>query len=283
MGSLALAPARCPVPCVVVVHDLTPRTLPHRHTLTNRFVFNAYLEGSLEAADAIVAVSAATRDELLKAFPRLEGRVEVIPNGVSDRFAPPGPGSDPRAPRSRHAGGRPYILYLGTLEPRKGIPDLVAAWEILVDRDPEAPDLVLAGGHGWGLGEILSRIAASSHRDRIHLPGYVTDGEAVELLRHAELFVLPSEAEGFGLPLAEAICCGTPSVASDLPVLREVAGGAALHAPVHDPDGLARVMAGALEEETRRRLRARSLERAHGLRWDAAIGAWDALLRRVVR
>ncbi len=280
VGSLALAPRRNPVPSVVVVHDLTPRTLPHRHTLVNRFVFNAYLESSLAEAAAVVAVSRATRDELVAVLPWVEERLAVIPNGVSDRYTPPGPGSDPQGPRSRHAAGRPYILHLGTLEPRKGIPDLVAAWEILVERDSATPDLVLAGGHGWGLREILPRIAASPHRDRIHLPGYVPDAEAVELLRHAELFVLPSEAEGFGLPLAEAICCGAPCVASDLPVLREVAGGAALHAPVHDPEGLAAVMAAALGGEGER-LRRLALERAPRLRWGPAIDAWEQLLDRV--
>ncbi len=281
VGSLAILPRSCPVPAVAVVHDLTPRTLPHRHTLANRFCFNAYLESSLEEAAAVVTVSRATRDELTAAFPWVSERVVVIPNGVAESFSPPPGESDPRPVRARHAGGRPYVLHLGTLEPRKGIATLVAAWELLVEREPGAPDLVLAGGHGWGLREILPRIAASPHRERIHLPGHVSDGDAVELLRHAELVVLPSEAEGFGLPLAEALCCGTPCVASDIPALREVAAGAALLVPPGDPAALAGALAEALASDRNRELRRRALERAPHLRWDTALDAWEDLLLRI--
>ncbi len=281
VGSLAMVPRRCPVPAVAVVHDLTPRLIPHRHTLKNRFCFNAYLEDSLAEAEVVVVPSLATREALLQLFPRVQEKVRVIGEGASERFRPEAAPGEAAAMRARHAGGRPYILALGTLEPRKGIPELVRAWSELALEDPGVPDLVLAGAVGWGAGPILAAVKRSPAASRIHLPGYVPAEDLPALLRSAELFVLPSEAEGFGLPLAEALCCGVPSIASEAPALREVAGGAALHVPAHHPEALARAMRRALAPDERRRLREAALRRAPALRWEPVIAAWRALLEEL--
>ena len=281
VGSLAVLPRRCPVPAVSVVHDLTPRTHPSRHTLANRFCFNAYVEESLERATAVVAVSTATATALVGHFPRVRSRLRCIPNGVDDFFSPPPPADDGAAVRQRVAAGRRYLLHLGTLEPRKGIPTLVDAWDRLLLERPDGPDLVLAGGPGWGTGPILRRVARSPHRDRIHLPGYVGRDTARDLFRHAEAFVLASEAEGFGLPLAEAMSCGAPCVVSDAPALVEVGGGAVLVAPAGDPVELTAAIARCLEPDTAARLRQLSLERASRLRWEPRIREWVELLREV--
>ena len=164
----------------------------------------------------------------------------------------------------------------------KGITDLVAAWESLVEGREEAPDLVIAGKAGWQTEPILERIKASPFAERIHLPGYVSREESRELLRHAAAFVLASEAEGFGLPLAEAVSCGTPAVASDIPVLRESGGEAVLYSPVGDPDALAGALARTLDPDVAARLRARAAERAPELRWEPVVDAWVELLERVV-
>ncbi len=281
VAGLAIAPRRPPVPTVAMVHDLTPRTLPHRHTLANRFCFNAYLETSLEEAAAVVVGTAAVERELLAAFPRVAPKLVRIGYGVDPWFSPPRAHDDGEAVRRRFAGGRPYLLHLGTLEPRKGIPTLVAAWEALVAARPGAPDLVVAGGRGWGTGPILERIRRSPHADRIHLPGYVDRAAARDLLRHAEAFVLASEAEGFGLPLAEALACGTPAIASDIPVLREVAGDAALYAPPGDAGAFAAALAAALEPGRAAALRERALRRAAALSWERVVARWAELLETV--
>ncbi len=282
VAPLGTAPRRCPVPFILVVHDLTPRLLPHRHTLKNRFCFNAWLEDSVHGAAAVVTPSEATREALLAVVPRAADRIRVIGEGADPRFSPEAAPGEAERIRERYAGGRAYILHLGTLEPRKGLPDLVAAWERLASEDPGAPDLVLAGGPGWGTGPILERIARSFLRDRIHLPGYVPDADAPALLRSAELFVLASESEGFGLPLAEALCCGTPCVITRAPALLEVAAGAAHTVPVHDPEALAEGLRAALVPEERERLRRAALERAPALGWEPAVEAWRALVREVV-
>ena len=281
VASLAVAPRRCPAPAIVVVHDLTPRLLPERHTLKNRFCFNAWVEDSVTDAAAVVVPSAATRDALLRAFPRAAERVRVIGEGAAPRFSPEAAPGEADRIRDRYAGGRRYLLHLGTIEPRKGIVDLVAAWERVVRDDPGAPDLVLAGGRGWGAGPILGRIARSPYRDRIHLPGYVPEADTPALLRSAELFVLASEAEGFGLPVAEALRCGTPTVVTAVPALLEVAGGAAAVAPVGDPAALAGVIRRALAPGERDRLRRAALGRAAALGWEDPVAAWRALVREV--
>jgi len=281
IASLAIAPRRCPVPFVVVVHDLTPRLLPGRHTLKNRFCFNAWVEDSLADASAVVVPSGATRDEVLREFPWAAGRVRIIGEGADPRFSPGASPGEAERIRARYAGGRPYVLHLGTLEPRKGILDLVAAWERIAEPGPDAPDLVLAGGEGWRTGPILARIARSPLAGRIHLPGRVPDEDLPALYRSAEVFVLASEAEGFGLPVAEALRCGTPVVVTETPALLEVAGGAALTAPVHDPAALATAIRRALEPAERDRLRAAAIRRAPALGWDGAVAAWRELVREV--
>jgi glycosyltransferase involved in cell wall biosynthesis len=282
VASLAIVPRRCPVPAVAMVHDLTPRTHPGRHTLANRFCFNAYLEESLEQAAAVVVNSRATGDEVLATFPGVGHRLRHIALGVDPAFSPPTADDDGSTTRERFSCGRPYVLALGTIEPRKRIPILVSAWERLVDADPEAPDLVIAGRTGWGARAIMSHIAASAFSDRIHVPGYVPRSAAVDLLRHAEVFALVSEAEGFGLPLAEAICCGAPCVASDVPALREVGGEAALFVPSGDSTALADALRRALELAAATELRRLAAERAHAFAWQPIVAAWRELLEDVV-
>jgi len=283
IASLAVVPRRCPVPAVAMVHDITPRTHPHRHTLANRFCFNAYLEESLERAAVVVAGSAATEDELLAHLPFVRSKLVRISYGVDDFFSPAGAGDDGSATRQRFATGRRYLLHLGTLEPRKGLLDLVRAYERLRGELEDPPELVIAGAPGWGTASIMAAIEASPARPNIHLPGYVDRAQALGLLRHAEVFVLASEVEGFGLPLAEAISCGTPSVASDIPALREAGGGdAALFTPPADPVALAAAIRRALDPVVAGELRRRATAHAAGLRWEPVVDAWDALLERVV-
>ena len=282
IASLAVVPRRCPVPAVAMVHDITPRTHPHHHTLANRFCFNAYLEESLERAAVVVAGSAATEAALLEQLPFVRTKLVRISYGVDGFFSPPAAADDGSATRDRFASGRRYLLHLGTLEPRKGIGDLVRAFETLRSRLADPPELVIAGATGWGTAPIMAAIEASPVRRHIHLPGYVTREQARELLRSTEVFVLASEAEGFGLPLAEAISCGAPAVASDIPALREAGGDAALFTPPGNPAALATAIGRALEPEVAGELRGRAAARAPGLRWEPVVDAWDALLARVV-
>ena len=283
IASLAVVPRRCPVPAVAMVHDITPRTHPHRHTLANRFCFNAYLEESLERAAVVVAGSAATEAALLEQLPFVRGQADS--NLVRRRrllLARRRRRRRLRDARSASPPGSATCCTSGTLEPRKGLVDLVRAYERLRGELEDPPELVIAGAPGWGTASIMAAIEASPARPHIHLPGYVDRAQALGLLRHAEVFVLASEVEGFGLPLAEAISCATPSVASDIPALREAGGQAALFTPPGDPAALATAIGRALDPVVAGELRRRAAAHAAGLRWEPVVDAWDELLERVV-
>ncbi|OFV79379.1 MAG: hypothetical protein A2Y78_15120 [Acidobacteria bacterium RBG_13_68_16] len=281
VATLGVLPRRLVTPNVLVIHDLTPRSHPGRHTLANRFCFNAYFEESLGRAGTLVCVSEATRSAIADVQPRAARRALVIPVGVGPMFSTAAGDSGRDATRRRFARGRPYLVQLGTLEPRKGVATLLAAHGDLVTHSPDAPELVLAGGRGWG-GRWLER-ALARHPDptRVHLPGYVGRDEARDLLRHAEVAVLASDEEGFGLPLAEALACGAACVASDAPALVEVAGGAARHFPRGDAAALSATLCSALEPSARQELREAAKVRAAALGWERPLSAWRELLSRV--
>ena len=197
------------------------------------------------------------------------------------RFGPEGPAAE--TTRRRFAQGRRYVLYLGTLEPRKNVETLVAACERLWSGRRSRPDLVLAGGVGWKTSSLHRRIARSPFRDKIHLAGYAPREVAAELYRAAEVFVFPSLAEGFGLPLLEAMACGVPVVASTAPALLEVGGDAALYAEATDAVGLARQIERALEDRPLAdRLRRAGLARARTFSWTRAAAQTAAVLQEAV-
>ena len=276
VGTLAVLPRRLRLPSALVIHDLTPRTRPADHTMANRFCFNAYFEESVAAADLVVCVSAATRERLAGVMPAQARAARVIRHGVDPFFSPEATSAG--ATRGRFADGRRFIVQLGTLEPRKGVATLVAAHGRLLGRSGDAPDLVLAGGPGWGGAWLADALAGHPEPRRVHCPGYVSREEARALLRHAEAVVVASEEEGYGLPLAEALACGAACVASDAPALQEVAAGAALTFPAGDRDALAATIAAATSPARQPALRAAALRRAAELSWAEPLAAWRELL-----
>jgi glycosyltransferase involved in cell wall biosynthesis len=285
VATLGVLPRRLDIANIVVVHDLTPRSHSARHTLANRFCFNAYFEESLARAGTLVCISEATRTAVSLVQPGAARRAVVIGSGVDPLFSPAPRGSDDgsETTRRRFAGGRPYVVQLGTLEPRKGITTLLAAHGMMLERRLDAPELVLAGGRGWGGGWLERALASHPDRSRVHLPGYVSREDARDLLRAAEVVVLASEEEGFGLPLAEALACGAACVASDAPALVEVAEGAAQHFPRGGVEALAAALAGALDPAVQEALRKAALGRATALGWERPLASWQELLVAVAR
>jgi len=272
LAALTIGPARGTTPMVSVVHDLTPLTHPEWHARRTLLGFVPLWERTVERAAGFVCVSETTARDLVGRYPDTGPRVRVASNGVDRDFFSPGddPTEAARA-RERWAGGRPYILYLGTLEPRKNVETLVDAGERLWRRRPDAPDLVLAGGAGWKNAALHRRLEESPFRDRIHLPGYAPREAARALYRGAEVFAYPSFEEGFGLPLAEAMACGTPCVSSDAEALVEVGGDAALRAPARDAEALSAQIERVLSDgPLRRRMREAGPPRAAAFSWGAA-------------
>lgn len=271
LAALTIAPVASALPAVSVVHDLTPVTHPEWHAARTLIGFLPFWDQTALRASRFVCVSRATAHELARLYPATAGRIRVAQNGVDPEFSPGDEGAGRQEARERFSGGRPFLLYLGTLEPRKNIAVLIDACERLWEEDAGRPDLVLAGGMGWNASPLRDRIEQSPFRGRIHLAGYAPRETALLLYRSAEVFIYPSLSEGFGLPLAEAMACGVPCVASTADALVEVGGDAALYAPANDPRAFALAIAEALEDgATRRRLSLAGPKRAALFSWRAA-------------
>jgi len=279
LAALTIGPVRATLPWVSVVHDLTPCTHPEWHRARTLVGFVPLWNRTVEQASRFVCVSEATERDLVRAHPDAASRSRVVPNGVDADFSPAESKEEKEETRRRFAEGRRFLLYLGTLEPRKNVETLVEACERLWARRPEAPDLVLAGGSGWKTVALEAQIAASPFRERIHLPGYASKETALALYRAAEVFVYPSLAEGFGLPVLEAMACGAPVVVSTAEALREVAGDTALFAEPLDAAGFASRIERLLDDPVLAgRLAAAGPPRAAAFSWDAAAAATARVL-----
>jgi glycosyltransferase involved in cell wall biosynthesis len=256
-GTLPLAGR---VPAVVTIHDFTSITMPGRHRLRTIVSFNLFIGRSLERAARVACVSRVVAEETMRGFGVAPSKIEIVPNGV-DQFFSPGGGDE-----------GDYILYAGTREPRKGVGDLIAAWNAL---PAPRPRLVVCGAEGWG---------AAAHDPGVEFTGYVTRDRLRELYRGAMAFVYPSHHEGFGLPPLEAMACGAPVIATRTGAIPDYAQGAALLIPPGDTaalrDALVRITGDA---GLRRALRAEGPPRAAQHRWERSAALMTELLREAAR
>jgi glycosyltransferase involved in cell wall biosynthesis len=242
----------------MTVHDATPWLHPDTLSPGMRLYYRPFYAQALRRAAAVFTVSEASRSDLTSAAGIPRERIRVTPNGIDPLFFH----------ATAEAGAAPYLLAVGTLEPRKNLPVLLEAFRRL-RREGRDLELRLVGRQGWA--EKLSLADVAGH---VHLTGTVSDARLAELYAGAACFVLPSRYEGFGLPLGEAMAAGAPAVASDVPALRELAGDAVLYAPPGDAAALAAAIARALDDQagTAERL-VRARERVRRFTWTACAGA----------
>jgi len=245
-------PRRCGIPSVVTVHDLSFFDEPRWHERSKVLLFRRAITRAAREAAVVICPSQFTA-EALHRWCRVDAEVVVAPHGVDTvRFRPeePSPGADGArlaALDSRMTPGRPFAVFVGTLEPRKDVPTLVAAFASVAERHPEAL-LVLAGGRGWGSDAVDEAMASTGLSGRIVRTGYVGDEVIPALLRAATVVVYPSLYEGFGLPALEALACGSPLITTRGTAMEEVAGASALLVPPGDTDALAGALDAALED-----------------------------------
>jgi glycosyltransferase involved in cell wall biosynthesis len=179
---------------------------------------------------------------------------------------------------------RPYLLYVGTIEPRKNLLTLIHAYDELLRETTRCPQLVLCGGRGWLYDEVFKLVEDLKLQDQIRFTGYVDDADLPALYSAAEAFIYPSFYEGFGLPPLEAMACGAPVITSDVSSLPEVVGKAGLtHAP-KDTRALTEAMAKLLEDETaREHFRREGLKQAAKFSWERAARETQSIYNEVLK
>lgn len=263
---------------VFTIHDLIFRFYPQYHLPLNRWFLSLMIPRFLQAADAIIAISHHTKRDVMRLYGVDEAKIQVIHEGVDADFRPQPPERIAEV-RGRHHLPRQYILYVGTIEPRKNLGALLEAYLLLKQRarGVQVPKLAIVGKKGWLYGGFFRRLRETGLEKETVLTGYVPDEDLPAIYSGALFFVYPSFYEGFGLPVLEAMACGVPVICSQASSLPEVAGEAALLVNPHDVGELAEAMMRLLtDEEMRRRLRGEGLKRA-------ALFTWEEAARRTLR
>jgi len=266
-------PARAPVPCAVTVHDCTFFDHPEWHVRSKVAFFRRAIRRAAARAAVVVCVSQVTADRLHQVC-EVRAPVVVAPHGVDhDRFRAeePHPGADQAALAGLGLpADRRLVVFVGTLEPRKGLVPLVQAFDLVAGAAPDAV-LVLGGQSGWGMTETERVIAGARHGDRIVRTGYLPDAAVPALLRQASVVAYPAFEEGFGLPALEALACGAPLVTTEGTAMAELAGSAALLVPPGDVGALADALAAALDEGRQSARRALGIAVARARTWEASV------------
>ncbi len=276
------APRWRPCPIVLTVHDLIGMLFPENLPPVARWYWGRWLPRTVRWADRVIADSEHTRADLVRLLGLGPERVDVVHLGVDPAFRPLRDSDALTTVRARYGLPGSFVLYLGTIEPRKGLDTLIAAFASLAGHLPH--HLVVVGKKGWYADALFRQVEALGLRQRVHFVGYVADEEIPAIYNLADLFVFPSRYEGFGLPPLEAMACGTPVVASAAASLPEVLGEAALLVPPADSAALAGAMRQALQDsELRARLHARGLDRAAQFSWESTARKTASVYELVIR
>ncbi|SEF97479.1 Glycosyltransferase involved in cell wall bisynthesis [Thermomonospora echinospora] len=239
-----MVPLQAGCPTVVTVHDVTHFSEPEEHDPVRSGYLRSATRTAARRATRLIVPSNATRDELVRLLAADPARIDVAYHGVDHRvFRPPAADEVKRVSDRLGLHGHPYIAYLGALEPRKNVPNLIRGWVRAVAEMHEPPALVLAGGPGGWDDEVDAALATVPVHLRVIRPGYLSQASLPGLLGGALAVTLPSRGEGFGLPVLEAMACGAPVLTTRRSSLPEVGGDAVAYT---EPD--ADAIAAALRE-----------------------------------
>lgn len=222
-----LPPVWGDIPTLLTVHDLSFVHYPHVFTPTLVNYLNRVVPWSVKRATHILADSAATKRDLIDIWQVPQEKITVLYSGVHPRFRPVEDKTEFQAVRAKYnLGEAPYLIAVGTIQPRKNYQMLIKAFKAVAQYKPH--NLVIAGGKGWLFDEIYAEVERQGLQDRVIFTGFVDDADLPTLYSMASLLTFPSLYEGFGLPLLEAMACGLPIINSNSSCLPEVAGNATL-------------------------------------------------------
>ncbi len=268
------------LPTIVSLHDLVFKRYPETMSRRNRLALARVVGPSVRGADRVFVLTEATGRAAVNELGLDPARVRLVPGGVDERRTTPAAGEAEkrvgdllrargmRSEAIQRTLGRGYLLFVGTVEPRKNLAGLLRAVRELILADRFDGSVVLAGPLGWGSGEISALQESEPLSGRVHRLGYVSNDDLAALYRGARMFVLPSLYEGFGLPVVEAMWHGTPVITSDREPFPEVLGDAGRMVSLEEPGGLGNAIASLWGDAAAcADLSRRGLERARSYTW----------------
>ncbi len=278
-GPVFVGPLLAPCPVVITIHDLSFIRFPHLFRTANRLYLTVMTRLSAHRARRLIAVSehAATEAVALLGVPR--ERIDVVYHGVDPEFKPL-PADEVAAFRRRRQLPERFVLFVGTLEPRKNLDRLIEAFSRVDEDDTK---LVLVGGKGWLYEDLFAKVETLGLQEAVIFPGYVRSEELPLWYNAATAFAYPSLYEGFGMPVTEAQVCGTPVLTSNTSSLPEAAGDAALLVDPRDveaiADGLARILH---DDRLQEALATRGLLHARAFDWSGTARRTIEVYRRAL-
>lgn len=269
-GTAFALPIAGTCPSVVSVMDVGFLRFSDKHLSANRRYLSAISKASVRRARRVIGISQATVDDCVSLLGASSDRVRVVYCGVDHAVYRPQPASDVAAFRASKGLPDRFALFVGTLEPRKNLWSLLRAFSKARAKGLEQ-ELVVVGGTGWLFEDLLRRVHEEGLDGGVRFVGYAGNDEMPLWYSAAEFFVYPSLLEGFGLPVAEAMACGTPVITSNVSSLPEVGGDAVAYVTPTDVDDIAnRLVEVGGDAAKRDQMRRAGMERASGFRWDIA-------------
>ena len=266
---------------VVTFHDLTFFLFPHLHTLPKRYFFRFFTHASQRRASALIADSESTRQDAIRLAGVMPAKIHTTLLGVTPEFRPLSDPARLQAVRQKYHLPDRFLLFVGLLEPRKNLPALLQAFASLVTRLPEVK-LVIVGRLGWMYDPTLRLVQSLGLTEQVHFTGYVDQPDLPAVYNLAEAFIYPSIYEGFGLPVLEAMACGTPVITTDVSSMPEIAGEAGVLVPPDDIPALAEAIERlCTSPDERQRLTALGLARAAAFTWERTATQTLDVYRRV--
>ncbi len=267
------------IPQLLVVHDLAFIHFPKSISWHQLLYYKWFTPGFLQKAKKVLTVSNFSKQDFLAHYPIETNKIEVVYGAAREIFKPIS-WEEKEATKASYADGREYFLFVGGIQPRKNLMNLLKAFSLFKKWQKSNMKLVVAGRLAWKYDDLVEKLKTYKYRDDVHLLGTLSDEQLAKITASAYALVYPSLFEGFGLPVIEAMQSGVPVIASNTSSLPEVGGDAALYASPNDPDAIAKQMLLLYKDETVRNTQIeKGLQRTTAFSWDkTADQVWENIV-----